>query len=327
MRCLITGGAGFIGSNLADYLIKLNHKVKILDNLRTGQLSNLKQIKNKIEFKKIDISNNKNLKKEFKNIDWVFHLAGLADIVPSINNPREYYKTNVTGTLNVLEASKLSNIKKFIYSASASCYGIPKKYPINENSKIDVKYPYALTKFLGEQLVLHWAKVYQMPNISLRFFNTYGPRSRTSGAYGAVFGVFLAQKIAKKSLTIVGNGTQTRDFIHVFDLVKAIVKAAKKGRKGQVYNLGFGKEITVNHIANLIGGKKIKIPKRPGEPDRSLADIKKAIKEFKWRPKISINYGVQMLLENIKYWKKAPVWTPKKISKVTKNWFKLLKKK
>ena len=177
---------------------------------------------------------------------------------------------------------------------------------------------------MGEELVIHWAKIYKMPNVSLRFFNAYGPRSRTSGAYGAVFGVFLAQKLAKKPLTIVGTGNQTRDFIHVYDLVNAVIKAMKKGKPAEIYNVAGGKEISVNLIANIIGGKKVYIPKRPGEPNRSLANINKIKKQLNWKPKISIEEGVKMLLQEIHKWKDSPVWTPKKISKVTKTWFKLL---
>lgn len=327
MKSLVTGGMGFIGSNLVDKLVKLGHQVIVLDNLTTGRLSNLNQIKNKIEFVKIDISDSKkNLDNYFKNVDWVFHFAGLADIVPSITNPRSYFDTNVKGTFNVLEASKKANIKKLIYAASASCYGIPDKYPTNENSKIKLEYPYALSKFLGEELVVHWAKVYDMPNVSLRLFNVYGPRSRTTGAYGAVFGVFLAQKLANKPLTIVGDGNQTRDFVHVFDTVNAIVQAAQKGKKGQFYNVGGGKEISVNFIANLIGGDKVPVPKRPGEPDRSLSDITKIKTELNWAPKISINEGIEMMLKNINDWKDAPVWNPKTIEEATKVWFKYLGK-
>ena len=163
-----------------------------------------------------------------------------------------------------------------------------------------------------------------MPNVSLRFFNSYGPRSRTTGAYGAVFGVFLAQNLARKPLTIVGDGKQTRDFIHVYDLVDAIIKATKKGKHGEVYNLGSGKETSVNFIADKIGGKKINVPKRPGEPDRSLADITKIKKQLSWKPKITISKGIQMLLKNINNWKEAPVWTPETIKKATKSWFELL---
>ena len=324
-KILVTGGAGFIGSNLVDKLVDLGHEVTVLDNLVTGQLSNLKKVKNKIKFVNIDLSSKKTrLDKFFKKVDWVFHLAGLADIVPSIKNPSNYIDTNVVGTLNVLEASRKANIKKLIYAASASCYGIPKSYPTNENSKIDPKYPYALSKFLGEQLVLHWTKVYNMPNVSLRFFNIYGPRSRTTGAYGAVFGVFLAQKLANKPFTIVGNGNQTRDFTYVNDLVEAIILSAQKAEKGKIYNVGSGKETSVNKIADIIKGERVVIPKRPGEPDRSLADISKIKNELNWKPKNSIEEGIALLLKDIKYWQDAPVWTPKSISKATKDWFKFL---
>ncbi len=328
MKCLVTGGAGFIGSNLVDRLIKLGHQVIVLDNLSTGRLSNLLQVKNKIEFINVDVANSENsIGQYFNDVDWVFHLAGLADIVPSIKNPYSYFQTNTKGTLNVLEASKKIGIKKLIYAASASCYGVPEKYPTDEKSKIDPQYPYALTKFLGEQLVIHWAKVYHMPNISLRFFNVYGPRSRTTGAYGAVFGVFLAQKLAGKPLTIVGDGKQTRDFIHVFDLVDAMVKVVQNGKNGEVYNVASGQETSINSIADIIGGNKVKIPKRPGEPDRSLADISKIKAHFNWEPKITINEGIKMLLKNINEWKEAPVWTPETIKEATKSWFEFLSKK
>ena len=327
MKCLITGGAGFIGSNLVDQLIKLNHQVVVIDNLSTGQKSNLSHIIKKIEFVNLDISKeSKHIEFFFKDVDWVFHLAGLADIVPSITNPDNYFRANVQGTINVLEASRNAKIKKFVYAASASCYGIPTDYPTNENCKIDTQYPYALTKNLGEQIVMHWAKIYKMPNVSLRFFNVYGPRSRTTGAYGAVFGVFLAQKLANKPLTIVGDGKQTRDFIHVFDLVDAIIKAAEKANGSDIFNLGSGKETSVNEIANIISNNQVNVPKRPGEPDRSMADIKKIKEHLNWLPKVSLKEGIAMLLSNIDQWKDAPVWTPESIKEATTTWFKYLKK-
>lgn len=326
-KIIVTGGAGFIGSNLVDELVKHGHKIIVLDNLITGRLSNLDKVKKNIDFVNIDISNNeRSLDRYFNKIDWVFHLAGQADVVPSITNPESYFKTNVVGTLNVLQASKKANIKKLVYAASASCYGIPKKYPTDESSKIDPKYPYALTKLFGEQLVLHWAKVYNMPNLSLRFFNAYGPRSRTAGAYGAAIGVFLAQKLFNKPLTIVGDGNQTRDFIYVSDLVEAIILSAEKGKNSEAYNVASGKETSINTIANIIGGEKINIPKRPGETDRSLADISKAQSELNWQPKVLIEEGIKILLKNINDWKEAPVWTPEAIAKETAVWFKLLEK-
>ena len=327
-NCIVTGGAGFIGSNLSQKLIELGHKVTVIDNLSTGIESNLKQVKEKINFKNLDISKVKDLDQvSFQDVDWVFHLAGIADIVPSIQNPDKYFMSNVLGTLNVLQKSKSAKVKKFIYAASASCYGIPDNFPTKETEKIKPEYPYAITKNIAEQLVMHWAKIYDMPNISLRFFNAYGPNSRTTGAYGAMFGVFLAQKLNNKPLTIVGDGKQTRDFIHVFDLVEAVIKIADSKKNNEIYNLASGKETSVNYIAEIIGGETIKIPKRPGEPDRSLADISKIKKEINWEPKIKIEDGVKMMLKIIDNWKEAPVWTPEKITEATKPWFRYLNKK
>ena len=327
MRSLVTGGAGFIGSNLVDLLIKKKHQVIVLDNFSTGRKINLKgNSKRSLKIINIDISKNKNMYKYFHKVDYVFHLAGLADIVPSIENPKKYFTSNVVGTFNVIKEAEKAKVKKFIYAASASCYGLPKKFPTREDSPIKPMYPYAFTKWQAEELVMHWNKVFDFPAISLRFFNCYGPRSRTTGAYGAVFGVFLAQKLAGKPLTIVGSGRQTRDFIHVSDLVNAVLKAAYSKKTGEIYNLAGGKEVPVNKIARLIGGKTIGIPKRPGEPDRSLGDIRKIKKDLKWRPKVKIDDGVKNLIKNINTFKDAPVWTPKKIKKATRIWFKLLKK-
>ena len=328
MRCLVTGAAGFIGSNLIDKLVAQKHKVIGIDNLATGSKKNLSLSIRKIKFIKADIRDLNKLKKisQLKDVDWIFHLAGLADIVPSIKNPVDYLNTNLSGTQNILEIFREKKIKKFIYAASASCYGIPEKFPTNEISKIDPKYPYALSKYLGEELVMSWAKIYKMPNISMRFFNVYGQRSRTTGAYGAVFGVFLAQKFHDVPLTIVGDGNQTRDFIHVDDLTDALVKAAASKYKNRIYNVAGGKEISVNFISKCISNKFVKIKKRPGEPDRSLADIKKIKKELKWKPKISISKGINRLLQDLSNWKNAPLWTPQKIHKATNEWFKVLKK-
>ena len=326
MTSLVTGGAGFIGSNLVEKLVLLNHQVIVLDNLSSGRLSNLDKVKNKIKFIKVDLSKKKDLSKYFKKVDWVFHLAGIADVVSSINNPTNYFNSNVVGTMNVLEAAKKNNTKKLIYASSASCYGIPEKYPTNEKSRIDPQSPYALTKYLGEQLVMHWAKVYNMPNISLRFFNIYGPKSSPKNAYGSVFNIFLAQKLVKKPLTIVGSGEQTRDFLHVFDLVDAIIQAAKIGKSNEIYNVASGNEVTINSIAKKISENHVHVPERPGETHRSLGDISKIKSDLGWKPKILLEEGLKILLENINYWKDAKVCTPKNIEKSTKNWFKLLSK-
>lgn len=324
MKVVILGGAGFIGSHLADMLLKKKYKVKIIDNLSTGRTENIKNIKRKIKFIKADISKKGKWQNEFKNIDYVFHLAALADIVPSIDNPQKYYEANVTGTLNVLQACKKFKVKKLLYSASSSCYGIPKNYPTKESEEISPRFPYAVTKYLGEQLIIYWSKIYNINFISLRLFNVYGPRSRTTGTYGAMFGVFLAQKLAKAPFTMVGNGTQSRDFTYVTDVVDAFIMAARSKLINKIFNVGSGKTFQVKKIIEYLGGVYVKIPRRPGEPNVTCADISRIKKNLKWRPKVEIKDGIDIILKNINYWKKAPVWTPKSISKATKNWFKYL---
>ncbi len=328
MKCLVTGGAGFIGSHIVDRLLSDGCDVIVIDNLSTGRLENLTQHKANKNLKliKADISDFDAILGYFKGVDAVFHMAALADIVPSIVNPLGYYKSNVTGTLNVAEASRLANVKKFLYTASSSCYGIPDVYPTSETADIRPQYPYALTKNLGEQLVLHWCKVYKLPVVSLRLFNVYGPRSRTSGTYGAVFGVFLAQKLNKKPFTVVGTGEQTRDFVFVIDVVNAFVLASKSGLTGEIMNVGSGKPNSVNRLVELLGGDVVHLPKRPGEPDRTFADITRIKKMLNWEAKVTFEQGVKIMLENINYWKESPVWTSEKINEATKEWFQYLSK-
>ncbi len=326
-KVLITGGAGFIGSHLTELFLKKNYHVIVIDNFSTGKLSNLDSVKNNknLEIHNTNILDIINLKKIFENeIHYIIHLAGIAEIVPSIENPNDYFNVNVNGTLNVLELSRLCNVKKFIYAASSSSYGIPINYPTNENATIDPKYPYALTKYMGEELVINWAKIYKLPSISLRLFNVYGPKSRTSGTYGAVMGVFLAQKIANKPFTVVGDGTQTRDFTYVTDVCEAFFAACKSDVKGEIINIGSENTYSINKLVELIGGKKVFIPKRPGEPDCTWADISKAKKLLNWQPKVNLKEGIDRLLENINYWKDAPLWDEKKIEKATKKWFDYL---
>ena len=297
-RSIITGGAGFIGSNLTDHLVRIGHKVIVLDNFVSGKKKNLSHIKKQdVKIIKIDISKSKNLDKYFKGAHYVFHLAALAQIIPSIKNPKKYFKNNVIGTLRVVEAAKRAKIKKFVYAASSSCYGTPKKLPTSEKDKIDLKNPYAATKFIGEEIVMRYASMFKMPNISLRFFNVYGPRLNTSGQYSAVIGNFLSQKKNNKALTIVGDGTQTRDFIHVDDLINACVKVIKSKKINKIYNLGSGKKTSINTIAKIFSGKKKFIANRPGEAKNSLADISKIKKDTKWKPAISVEEGIKRLLK------------------------------
>ena len=177
---------------------------------------------------------------------------------------------------------------------------------------------------MGEELVMHWAQVYNFPALSLRFFNVYGPRSRTSGTYGAVFGVFLGQKLAGKPCTVVGDGKQTRDFTYVTDIAQAILASAKSDRIGQIYNVGSGATVSVNRLVELLGGEKVHIPKRPGEPDSTFADISKIQSELGWEPQVTIEDGVAEILKHIDYWKDAPVWSPDSIAEATEDWFRYL---
>lgn len=326
MRALVTGGAGFIGSHLVDRLLADGYEVLVVDNFATGRPDNLRQHQgnNRLELAQVDIRDQAALPPLFTGIDYVFHVAALADIVPSIVQPRDYFTTNVDGTMNVLEAARAAGVKKLVYVASSSCYGIPAAYPTKESAEIRPEYPYALTKNIGEQLVMHWGKVYGLPVVSLRFFNIYGPRSRTSGTYGAVFGVFMAQKIHGKRLTIVGDGTQTRDFTFVSDAVAALVQAAASQVSQEIFNVGSGGSYSVNHLANLLGGERVYIPKRPGEPDCTFADITKISTMLGWRPQVRFEDGVKIMLEHIEYWREAPVWNEQTIAAATSDWFRYL---
>ncbi len=327
-RVIITGGAGFIGSHLAEVLVQQGHRITILDNFSTGRYENLKHLSNhpNINLIKTDIADFSEIQPYFKNVDWVFHLAALADIVPSIVHPIPYHHSNVDGTISVLEAARKANVKRFIYAASSSCYGIPDVYPTPETAPIRPMYPYALTKNVGEQYVLHWNQLYNLPCVSLRLFNVYGPRARTTGTYGAVFGVFLAQKLAGKPFTVVGDGTQTRDFTYVTDVADAFVKAAASDITGEVFNVGSGGTYSVNELVEYLGGTVEYIPKRPGEPDCTFADISKITHQLGWAPKVSFKNGVKKILEHIDDWRDAPVWDRNTIAEATKDWFRYLGK-
>jgi UDP-glucose 4-epimerase len=315
MKCIVTGGAGFIGSHLTERLLAEGHSVTVIDNFVTGRPQNLAAFRDSPKFKLLtaDISDAQAITTAFANVDWVFHLAALADIVPSMERPLDYFRCNVQGTMNMVEASRNAGIKRFIYAASSSCYGIPDVYPTPETAEMKPQYPYALTKYLGEQIVMHWAKIYRLPAISLRMFNVYGPRSRTSGVYGAVFGVFLAQKLKNKPFTVVGDGTQTRDFTFVTDVASAFVAAAKSSVSDEIMNVGSGNTYIVNLLAKLLGGEITYIPKRPGEPDCTQADIGKIRRLLGWETNVTFENGVKIMLDNIGYWQDAPVWTPESI--------------
>ncbi|MCK5043465.1 SDR family oxidoreductase [Candidatus Pacearchaeota archaeon] len=325
-KAIVTGGAGFIGSHIVEDLLKKNLDVTVIDNMVNGQIENINMFKANSNYKFYEMNVARNLDETlFEDANYIFHMAGLADIVPSIENPLKYYEANVTGTIKTLEAARKSKkLEKFVYAASSSCYGIADKYPTPETAKIKPEYPYALTKYLGEECVLHWSKVYSLPVVSLRFFNVYGPRAKSNNTYGAVFKVFLTQKLHDSPLTIVGDGKQKRDFVFVKDVAEAAYLSAISDVSGKCINIGAGNPKKINQLAKMISDKIVHIPKRPGEPDITWANISKAKKLLKWKPKISLEDGVKIMIKNIGYWDDAPIWTPKNIEKETKAWFQYL---
>ncbi len=324
-KVLVTGGAGFIGSHTVDLLLERNYHVTVIDDLSGGQLSNIEHNKDNPNYNFIQADINEINTEEvfFRDIEFIIHFAGIGDIVPSIEKPINYMQTNVLGTINILEAARKNNIKRFVYAASSSCYGIA-NVPTDENHKIEPMYPYALSKYQGEQAAFHWNKVYGISVNSIRIFNAYGPRVKTTGAYGAVFGVFFKQKLSNEPFTIVGDGTQSRDFVYVTDVAKAFILAAETNKDGEIFNLGCGQPQTINKLADIIKGKKIYLPKRPGEPDCTWANNEKITAILGWKPTISFEDGVNEMLKDIKNWENAPLWNSKTIEKATKTWFKYM---
>jgi UDP-glucose 4-epimerase len=333
MKCVVTGGAGFIGSHLVDHLLDAGHQVVVIDNLAAGREANLEPHRGntRFQFLRADVADHADIRPAFDGADRVFHLAALADIVPSVERPLEYHRANVDGTISVLEASRGADVKRFVYAASSSCYGLATEYPTSEAAAIRPEYPYALTKYLGERYVLFWNELYGLPTISVRFFNVYGPRARTNKTYGAVFGVFLAQRLAQEPFTLVGDGTQTRDFTYVTDAVRALVLAADSDRAGEVYNVGSGGTYSINHLVSLLQPEPPldveHLPKRPGEPDCTFADITKIRRDLGYEPRVSFEFGVREMLAHIADWRDAPVWSKETIAGATKAWFAYLARK
>jgi len=322
---IVTGGAGFIGSHMVDNLLDHGYRVRTIDNLVSGRESNIAHLSGNPDFSfdRGDIRNLQPGHKLFTQARYVFHLAGIGDIVPSIEHPLEYMSANVQGTAHVLECARHAKVKKLVYAASSSCYGLAAT-PTREDHPIAPLYPYALSKYLGEQVCFHWRKVYGLPVNLIRIFNAYGTRVRTTGAYGAVFGVFFKQKLEGKPFTVVGDGTQKRDFLYATDVAEAFRLAAETDKTGEIWNLGAGNPQSVNHLVDLLGGEKVYIPKRPGEPDCTWADITKITRDLGWRPRVSFEEGVARMAKDIEAWRDAPLWDPKSIAEATKTWFQYL---
>jgi UDP-glucose 4-epimerase len=322
---IVTGGAGFIGSHMVDVLVERGYAVRVIDNMLGGREENLNEQRSNpdVVLERRDIRSYAPNDVLFKNAKIVIHFAGIGDIVPSIERPMEYISSNVLGTVHMLECARAAGVKKFVYAASSSCYGLANT-PTNEEHLVAPLHPYALSKFQGEQAAFHWHLVYKLPVNSIRIFNAYGTRSRTSGAYGAVFGVFLKQKLAAKPFTVVGDGTQSRDFLYVTDVARAFLAAAETTTSGSIYNLGAGKPQTINRLVQLLGGDVTYIPKRPGEPDCTHADISRITSQLGWMPQISFEEGVAQIVKNIDYWRNAPLWDSDSIAKATKTWFEFM---
>jgi UDP-glucose 4-epimerase len=324
---VVTGGAGFIGSHMVDLLLSKGIRVRVIDNFAGGRESNLLRHAGNslLTIAQEDIRALAPGSLAFSDASYVFHFAGIGDIVPSIESPAEYMDVNVQGTVKVLECARAAGVRKFVYAASSSCYGLADT-PTREDHPIRPLYPYALSKFQGEQAAFHWHKVYGLPVNSVRIFNAYGTRVRTTGAYGAVFGVFFKQKLAGKPFTVVGDGTQGRDFIYVTDVASAFFAAAETEKTGEVFNLGAGNPQSVNRLVELLGGPVVYIPKRPGEPDCTWADISKISALLDWKPSVSFEEGVARMTAEIECWRDAPLWEPESIEKATTTWFKYMSK-
>ena len=322
---IVTGGAGFIGSHMVDLLLARGYRVRVIDSLVGGREANLAHHGNepRLSFQRGDIRGLEPGATLFKDAAIVIHFAGIGDIVPSIEKPTDYMDTNVQGTVRVLECARTAKVKKFVYAASSSCYGLA-AVPTRENHPIAPEHPYALSKYLGETAALHWHQVYRLPVNSIRIFNAYGPRVRTTGAYGAVFGVFFKQKLAGKPFTVIGDGTQRRDFLFVTDVASAFLQAAETDRTGEIWNLGAGDPQSVNRLVELLGGSVVYIPKRPGEPDCTWADIGKIQHDLGWKAAVPFDQGVHRMMEDIELWRDAPLWDPQSIAVATKTWFEYL---
>ncbi len=295
-KVVVTGGAGFIGSHLVNLLIKKGYEVIVVDNLLSGKKENINK---KVEFYKVDIRETKKLEKIFSGAKFVFHLAAIPSVQYSIENPDETNAVNANGTLSVLIAAKRSGVKRVIYSASSSVYGDVKELPTKETAEASPKSPYALQKYIGEQYCKLFSEIYALETVRLRYFNVYGRGQSSTGAYASVLAKFLDLKKKNQTLTIFGDGMQTRDFVNVLDVAMANVLAAesKKVGKGEAINIGTGKKTSVKEIARIIGGEIKYLPPRI-EPKDSLADIRNAKNLLNWKPQINLKSGISQLLQN-----------------------------
>ncbi len=293
---LVTGGAGFIGGHLSEALLKEGHTVRIIDNFSTGKRSNVPE---GAELYEVDFTDLEKIRPVFQGVDGVFHVGAIPRIPLSIEQPIETAQINIMGTLNVFVAARDAGVKRVIYSASSSAYGDQTEMPLHPNMPSNPLNPYALHKYVGEKVAEQFAGFYGMQTVSLRYFNVYGPRMATDGAYVTVMAIFLRQKAAGEPLTLTGDGNQTRDFTHVSDVVRANMLAmqSEKIGKGEVLNVGAGDRHSINEIADAFGGERIYLPGRPGEMRDTLADITLTKERIGWEPRVPFHEGIRDLLK------------------------------
>lgn len=291
MKCLVTGGAGFIGSNLVDSLIELGHEVIVIDNEYSDVHEHF-YYNDKAKNYKLDIRDYENTRPLYTDVDYVFHFAAEARIQPAIQNPIEAVSINSVGTCTVLQCAREAGVKRVMYSSTSSGYGLANDIPNVETQPDDCLNPYSVSKVNGEKLCSMYTKLFGLPTIIFRYFNVYGERQPLKGQYAPVIGIFLRQRGDGEPLTIVGDGEQRRDFTHVSDVVQANIKAAitevSEECFGEVYNVGCGKNYSVNEIANMISDNTINIPPRIGESRVTLANNNKLRKTFGWEPTVDL---------------------------------------
>jgi len=299
-RCLVTGGAGFIGSNLAEYLIKEGMQVCVLDNLSTGSLENLEPFRGQIDFRQGDVRDFDMLGEVMSDVDVVFHQAAEVSVPRSVEDPLETAMVNDMGTLHVLEAARRSGVKRVVFASSCAVYGDLPGLPKTENMATRPLSPYAASKLHGETYACLYSDLYGLETVCLRYFNVYGPRQDPSSPYSGVISIFMNKAARGELPTIYGDGEQYRDFVYVADVVQANLQAAfRQGNAGAVVNVGTGGSVTISqlwrHIAKLAGveGEPGRAPERPGDIRESIADISQTREVLGYEPKCSLFEGLE----------------------------------
>lgn len=294
-KVIVTGGAGFIGSHIVDALIDEGYEVHVIDNMSAGKKENTNP---KSVLHVVDIRDKEKLLPIFKNVKYVFHEAAFPQVQYSIENPVETNAINVEGTLNVLEASRMSKAKRVIFASSSAVYGDQDTLPIAEDMQVNPLSPYGAQKYISEVYMKLYAKIYGLETVCLRYFNVYGPRQSASGAYASVIPKFIEFRQKNKSLSITGDGEQTRDFVNIKDIVSANILAMKGNKvgKGEVLNIGGSNQYSINYIAKLMGGDISYIPPRI-EPRKTQAGIARAKELLNWEPRVILEEGIKELKE------------------------------